>query len=75
MDRIIVEVDDSVARNWRNATEKEKDNWNEIVNRLMKTGFKKDKESFSDFLDRISKKAEENGMTEEILNQLLNEED
>ncbi len=75
MDRIIVEVDDSAAKSWRDATESEKVDLNDTINRLIKTAFKKDKESFSNFLYRVSKTAEANGLTEEILNQLLNEED
>ncbi len=75
MDRIIVEVDDAVAKGWRNATEGEKGDLNNKINRLISTALKKNKENFSDFLFRVSKKAEENGLTEEILNKLLNEED
>jgi hypothetical protein len=74
MDRIVVEVDDIAARKWRYASEEKKLELNNAINRIIKKAFDKNDESFEQFLYNVSKTAEANGLTEEILNKLLNEE-
>jgi len=74
MDRIIVEADDIAAKKWRNASGKEKEELENTINRLIKKASDKNEESFAQFLDRVSKQAEANGLTEEILNKLLSED-
>jgi hypothetical protein len=74
MDRIVVEVDDAAAKKWRYASEKKRNQLNDTINRIIKNAFEKPEDDFWLFLDKIGKKAEANGLTEEQLNKLLNEE-
>ena len=74
MDRIVVEVDDISAKKWRYASEEKKNRLNNAINSILRKAFDKTEDDFWQFLDKIGKKAEANGLTEEQLNKLLNEE-
>lgn len=74
MDRILVEVDDISAKKWRDASEEKKSEWSYMISRIIKKAFDEKEESFGDFLFRASKIAEANGLTEELLNKLLDED-
>jgi hypothetical protein len=74
MDRIVLEVDDLAAKKWRNASKEKKSQLNSTINRILKKAFDKKEDDFWLFLDKVGKKAEANGLTEEQLNILLNEE-
>ncbi|MFT4152874.1 hypothetical protein [Parafilimonas sp.] len=74
MERIVLEVDDAAAKKWRKSS-------NEIKRRLEKNFEKQieivsqiDKEArFEELLTKAREEAARNGLTEEILQQLLNE--
>jgi hypothetical protein len=74
MDRIVLEVDDISAKKWRYASEEKKNKLNTTINRILKRAFDANEDDFWQFLDRVGKKAEENGLTEEQLKKLLDEE-
>jgi hypothetical protein len=74
MDRIVVEVDDVSAERWRSASDEKKSQLNNTINQLIKKAFDKKEDDFWEFMDIVGKKAESNGLTEEQLNKLLNEE-
>jgi hypothetical protein len=74
MDRIVIEVDDISAKKWRYASEEKKNRLNNTINSILRKAFDKTEDDFWKFLDKIGKKAEANGLTEEQLNKLLNEE-
>ena len=74
MDRIVVEVDDASAKKWRYASEEKKNQLNNTINRILRKAFDKNEDDFWQFLDIVGKKAEANGLTEEQLNRLLDEE-
>jgi hypothetical protein len=74
MDRIVFEVDDISAKKWRYASEEKRSQLSTTVNRILKKALDKNEDDFWQFLDRVGKKAEESGLTEEQLNRLLNEE-
>jgi ABC-type amino acid transport substrate-binding protein len=74
MDRIILEVDDIAARNWRSTTQEKKLELTNTINQILNKALDKSDEDFFAFLDNISRKAQANGLTDEILNKLLNEE-
>lgn len=74
MERIVLEIDSDTAKKWQNASlEKRKKLSNSLAQIISRTLKEKD-EDFWLFVDRISQKATEKGMTEEKLAQLLNEE-
>jgi len=74
MDRIVVEVDDISAKKWRYASEEKKSQLNNTINSILRKAFEKSGDDFWQFLDKIGKKAEANGLTQEQLDKLLNEE-
>ncbi len=74
MDRIVVEVDDISAKKWRYASKEKKSQLNNAINSILRKAFDKTEDDFWRFLDKIGKKAEANGLTEDQLNKLLNEE-
>ena len=74
MDRIIVEVDDVAARKWRYISQEKKAELTNTINQILNKSLVKSDEDFFSLLDRIGKEAEANGLTEEILTKLLNEE-
>jgi hypothetical protein len=76
MERIILEVDDQVARNWRYSSEKKRQQVNETINKLLQLAFKRGEHTdFSQFINEIQSKAAERGLTEDILNDILNDRD
>ncbi len=74
MDTILVKVDDVAAKKWMRASDEKKTELNDMINRIIKRAFDKNGEDFYQFLDRVGKEAEANGLTEDILNKLLSEE-
>jgi len=74
MDTILVKVDDVAAKKWKRASDEKKTELNGMINRIIKRAFDKSGEDFHQFLDRVGKEAEANGLTEDILNKLLSEE-
>jgi hypothetical protein len=74
MDRIVFEVDDNAAKKWRYASQEKKSQLNNTINQIITKAFEKKEDDFWQFLDKVGKKAEEKGLTEEVLNKLLNEE-
>lgn len=75
MERIILEVDSATAQVWRKISPKLKRSIEELFQIRLRTLTKKDQEaSFEKLLDEARKEAAENGLTEEILEQLLNED-
>ncbi|SEM65652.1 hypothetical protein SAMN05216436_106124 [bacterium A37T11] len=73
MDRIVLEVDDIAARKWQTAPASKKAKLAESIAHLINSSLKKNDDDFWDFVDRINQKAADNGLTEDKLEQLLNE--
>ena len=65
MERIVIEVDEATAKKWRKVSPK-------VKNRLEKS-FQKQIEIVSQSDKEAREEAAKNGLTEEILQQLLNE--
>lgn len=75
MERIIIEVDDETAKTWKDVSPKIKGQIEKNIEKqiaILSRGVKEDE--FFDLLDKISEEAVKNGLTEEILEKLLNEE-
>ncbi|MEX8548722.1 MAG: hypothetical protein V5804_14090 [Mucilaginibacter sp.] len=75
MERIVIEVEDATAKKWKEVPFKVKNelekNFEKQIN-LLTENIKK--AEFKSLLDKIGDEAVKNGLTEEILQQLLNEE-
>ncbi|MCG2460087.1 hypothetical protein K8352_04965 [Flavobacteriaceae bacterium F89] len=76
MEQIVIEVDKETAENWRSAPPESKQQISQIINiRLAKELLRGKKEALIKAMDRIAKTAKENGLTEEILQEILAEDD
>ena len=73
MDRILLEVDDVVAKNWHSASDDTKKQLNATVSQLLKKALTKKGDDFWQFIEKVGKQAQAKGLTEEKLNELLNE--
>ena len=73
MDRIILEVDDQVAKNWRYSSEKKRKEVNSAVNKMLEIAFERKDDDFIQFIKEVQDKAAERGLTEDILNDILND--
>lgn len=75
MERIVIEVEDATAEKWRNVPQKIKNRLEEIfVNQIDMLAEDRKIKEFLALRDRISDYATQQGLTEEILEKLLNEE-
>lgn len=76
MEKIVLEVDDRVAKAWREASsEKRKEINNKISVRIGKELFIYSKEDFRQYLNELRNKMAERGLTQETLDEILNEAD
>jgi len=76
MERIVLEVDDQVAKNWRYSSEKKRQQVNSTINKMLQIAFKRKEDAdFIQFVKELQDKAAERGLTEDILNDILNEPD
>jgi len=74
MDRIVVEVDDISAKKWRYASKEKREQLNNTISNILKKALDKPEDDFWQFVEKVGKKAEANGLAEDQLNKLLNED-
>ncbi len=76
MDRILLEVDDVVAKAYRSLSEKGKQDFTLMINIALKKTINDSKfEEYSKLLDEAGAEAVKNGLTPEILEALLASDD
>jgi hypothetical protein len=76
MERIVIEVADATAKKWRTSSRKRREEISqEIEIRLAKKLMANSKEDFIAFLDEVGETMRQRGLTEEILNEILNEDE
>ncbi|WP_143075817.1 hypothetical protein [Parafilimonas terrae] len=74
MERIVLEVDDAAARKWRKSSTEIKKRLEKSFEKQIEIVSQIDKEAwFEELLTKARAEAARNGLTEEILQQLLNE--
>jgi len=74
MERIVLEVDDKVAKNWRYSSETKRQEVNNTINKMLQIAFDRKKDTdFIQFVKEVQDKAAERGLTEDILNDILND--
>ncbi|HEY4194627.1 MAG TPA: hypothetical protein VGM63_03770 [Mucilaginibacter sp.] len=71
MERIVLEVDGALARAWKNTTPDLRHAYESKITDLLR---ELKEAEFHNLLDRAGKVAADNGLTEEKLNELLNED-
>ena len=75
MERIVLEVDEATAKKWRKASPKIKNLLEKSFEKQIEIVSQSDKEAqFEELLKKAREETAKNGLTEEILQQLLNEE-
>lgn len=75
MERIVIEVDEATAKKWRDVSPRIKSQLEKSFEgqiNILTQGIKE--AEFKSLLDKVSDEAAKNGLTEEILQQMLNEE-
>jgi ferritin len=73
MERIVLEVDDQVAKSWRYSSESKRQEVNSTINKMLQIAFDRKKDiDFIQFVKEVQDKAAERGLTEDILNDILN---
>ena len=76
MERIVIEVGDATAKRWRASSRKRREQISqEIEIWLAKKLMADSKENFMEFLDEVGETMRQRGLTEEILNEILNEDE
>lgn len=76
MERIVIEVDDSLGKRWRLTSPQQKEKIVQKINlRLARELMTESKEDFKKYLDEIGKTMKERGLTEEILQEILTEDE
>jgi hypothetical protein len=74
MERIILEVNDQTAKAWRNTSAKLREQIGRNLELVLSDSLNKSKEiNFDLLLQEIRTEAAKNGLTEEVLSQLLND--
>ncbi len=75
MKRIIIEVSETTAKRWKNVSPKMKSYLEKIFGKQIDAISQDEKEvRFEDLLNIAREEAAKNGLSEEVLQQLLNEE-
>lgn len=75
MERIVIEVSPNVARAWRDMPASEKRELsNEVSVRIGRKYFKESREHFLAFIDDLQLRMAERGLTQEKLDEILNDE-
>jgi hypothetical protein len=75
MEKIVLEVDDKVAKAWRTASTKLKQEIGGLMNKQIATIIdKKEEKDIIQFLDELREEMAERGLTQEILDDILKDE-
>jgi hypothetical protein len=75
MERIVIEVNDATAKKWRNVSAEIKSQIEKGFEKQVELLSQEEKESdFENLLNRAREEAARNGLTEDILQQLLKDE-
>lgn len=76
MERIVIEVDDATAKKWQLSSQQLRDKISQRINiRLVKELMGYSKEEFKQFLNEVGVTMKERGLTEEILQDILKEDE
>lgn len=75
MERIVIEVDNDVAVKWRYSSRQKKERISQEINIRLAKELSESREEFLQYLDELGKTMKERGLTEEILQEILNDEE
>lgn len=76
MESIVIEVADATAKKWRMSSQQQRNKISQRMNiRFSKELMDNFKEEFRLFLDEVGTTLQERGLTEDILNDILNDDE
>jgi UDP-galactopyranose mutase len=76
MERIVIEVEDATAKKWRMSSQQLRDKISQRINiRLAKELMTDSKEEFKQFLDEVGATMQQRGLTDDILQGILKDND
>ncbi len=76
MERIVIEVADTTAKKWRMSSQQLRDEISQKINiRLAKELMVNSKDEFKHFLDEVGATMQERGLTEDMLNEILKDDE
>ncbi|MGC4129674.1 MAG: hypothetical protein QM564_08985 [Bergeyella sp.] len=74
MERIVLEVSNETARKWRISSQKRKERITQEIDLKLAKELSDSREEFLEFLTNMRKTMKERGLTEEILQEILNDD-
>ncbi len=74
MERIVIEVDETTGKKWRLSSQKQKEKIAQKINIRLAKELSDSKEEFKQYLDELGAAMKERGLTETILQEILNDE-
>lgn len=74
MERIVIEVAETFAKKWRYSSSEKKERLAKGIEILIDKAYSESDDGFWEFVEKLSQKATERGLTEEELNRILNED-
>ncbi|MGC4129876.1 MAG: hypothetical protein QM564_10090 [Bergeyella sp.] len=74
MERIVLEVSNETARKWRISSQKRKERITQEIDLKLAKELSDSQEEFLEFLTNMRKTMKERGLTEEILQEILNDD-
>jgi len=74
MERIVIEVDEATARKWRLSSQECRNGISQQINITIARELTESKEDFIQYLNELRSKMKERGLTEEILQEILNDD-
>jgi phosphotransacetylase len=75
MERIVIEVDETTGKKWRLSSQKQRERIAQKINIRLAKELSDSKEEFKQYLDELSATMKERGLTENILQEILKDDE
>ncbi len=75
MERIVIEVDETTGKKWRLSSQKQREKIAQKINIRLAKELSDSKEEFKQYLDELSATMKERGLTENILQEILKDDE
>ncbi|MBA3285469.1 MAG: hypothetical protein H0U27_10490 [Nitrosopumilus sp.] len=75
MERIVIEVDETIGKKWRLSSQKQREKIAQKINIRLAKELSDSKEEFKQYLDELGATMKERGLTENILQEILKDDE
>lgn len=75
MERIVIEVDEITGKKWRLSSQKQREKISREINTSLAKKLADSKEEFKQYLDELGETMKQRGLTEDILQKILEDEE